>query len=46
MLNDGKIKLLEEKARAIRRLVINMLVEARSGHTASPLGTADILALL
>ena len=45
-LTGSKIELLAERARAIRKAVIGMLVAARSGHTASPLGTADILALL
>jgi transketolase len=46
MLNDSKIQALTERAQTIRKAVINMLVEARSGHTASPLGLADIMTLL
>ena len=46
MLNDTKIRELEMKANDIRKSVIEMLVEAGSGHTAGPLGMADIFALL
>lgn len=45
-LTDAKIKKLEEKANDIRESIITMLVEAGSGHTAGPLGMADIFALL
>ena len=41
-LHDGKIKELEERANAIRQTIIEMLIEAGSGHTAGPLGMADI----
>ncbi len=41
-LTDDKIKFLEEKANNIRMSIIEMLVEAKSGHTAGPLGMADI----
>lgn len=41
-ITDEKIKLLEEKATAIRETIIHMLVAAKSGHTAGPLGMADI----
>ena len=41
-LHDEKIKFLEEKANTIRESIIEMLVEAGSGHTAGPLGMADI----
>ncbi len=41
-LHDEKIKFLEEKAVAIRATIIEGLVEAKSGHTAGPLGMADI----
>ena len=41
-LHDGKIKELEEQANAIRQTIIEMLIEAGSGHTAGPLGMADI----
>jgi len=41
-LTDDKIKFLEEKALEIRKSIITMLVEAKSGHTAGPLGMADI----
>ena len=43
-LTDEKIQLLEKKARDIRETVIRMLIEAGSGHTAGPLGMADIFA--
>src|SRR6188508_1696468 len=45
-LTDEKIKFLEEKARQIRVSIIEMLVEAGSGHSAAPLGMADIFAAL
>jgi transketolase len=45
-LNDEQIQLLKEKAREIRISVIEMLAEARSGHTAGSLGMADVFALL
>lgn len=41
-LHDDKIKELEIKANDIRTSIIEMLVEAGSGHTAGPLGMADI----
>jgi len=37
---------LEERALAIRRDIIEMLVEAKSGHTAGPLDMADVFAAL
>ncbi len=45
-LTDSKIKELEQKANDIRTSIIEMLVEAKSGHTAGPLGMADIFTLL
>ncbi len=42
MLSDSQIKDLELKAVAIRESIIEMLVAAGSGHTAGPLGMADI----
>ena len=41
-LHDEKVKFLEEKANEIRQLIIEMLVNAGSGHSAGPLGMADI----
>jgi len=41
-LHDKKLKMLEETANFIRRDIISMLVEAGSGHSAGPLGMADI----
>jgi transketolase len=41
-LNDEKIKFLETKAREIRIDIVKMLAEAGSGHSAGPLGMADI----
>ncbi|MDO8183862.1 MAG: transketolase [bacterium] len=46
MLSDEKIKFLELKANQIREHIIKMLVKAGSGHTAGPLGMADIFTLL
>ncbi len=37
---------LEAKANDIRQSIIEMLIEAKSGHTAGPLGMADVLTLL
>jgi transketolase len=45
-ISDEKIREIEGKACAIRETLINMLVEAKSGHTAGPLGMADIFATL
>ncbi len=44
-LSDDKIKELKKKANDIRQSIISMLVEAKSGHTAGPLGMADIFTL-
>lgn len=41
-LHDEKIEELEEIANDIRKDIIAMLVEAGSGHSAGPLGMADI----
>ncbi len=41
-ISEDKIKELEIKANEARQLLISMLVEAGSGHTAGPLGMADI----
>ncbi|MBI4435158.1 transketolase [Candidatus Uhrbacteria bacterium] len=45
-LHDKKLKQLEERATAIREDLIDMLVEAGSGHSAGPLGMADIFTAL
>lgn len=45
-LTPQKIKELEEKANTIRESIIEMLVTAGSGHTAGPLGMADIFTVL
>lgn len=42
MLSDSKVKELELKAEEIRETLIEMLTLAGSGHTAGPLGMADI----
>ncbi len=41
-LTDIQVKNLEEQATRIRESIIEMLVAAGSGHTAGPLGMADI----
>jgi len=41
-LHDKKIQELEETANTIREDIIRMLVKAGSGHSAGPLGMADI----
>ncbi len=45
-LSDEEVRNLEIKANEIRESIIEMLVEAGSGHTAGPLDMADIFALL
>ncbi|PIR40123.1 MAG: transketolase [Candidatus Zambryskibacteria bacterium CG10_big_fil_rev_8_21_14_0_10_34_34] len=45
-LTDEKIIWMEQKASEIRQSIIEMLVEAGSGHTAGPLGMADIFTVL
>ena len=45
-LSDTKIQELELKANNIRESIITMLVTAGSGHTAGPLGMADIFTVL
>src|ERR1700691_5145215 len=46
MLSDDEIKKIEAKAEAIRETIIEMLIAAGSGHTAGPLGMADIFTAL
>ena len=41
-LHENKLKFLEEMSNRIRQDIIEMLVEAESGHSAGPLGMADI----
>lgn len=45
-ITDKEIKKIELKANSIRQSIIKMLLEAGSGHTAGPLGMADIFATL
>lgn len=45
-LTEKEVQFLEQKANEIRQSTIEMLVAAGSGHTAGPLGMADIFALL
>lgn len=45
-LSDSEIRDLEIKANSIRSSIIEMLIEAGSGHTAGPLDMADIFTLL
>ncbi len=46
MLSQTEIKYLEDKAKDIRVSIIEMLLAAGSGHTAGPLGMADVFTLL
>jgi transketolase len=46
MFTEESLKNLELKAEAIRETIIEMLVAAGSGHTAGPMGMADIFAAL
>jgi transketolase len=43
---DSKVKQLQHQANEIRKSIIEMLVEAGSGHTAGPLGMTDIFTYL
>lgn len=45
-LTDEKILELQKKANDVRISIIEMLAEAKSGHTAGPLGMADIFTYL
>ncbi len=45
-LHDSQIKDLEIKANDVRQTIIDMLIAAGSGHTAGPLGMADIFTVL
>ncbi len=45
-LTDSDVLALEQKAEQIRETIIMMLVSAGSGHTAGPLGMADIFTAL
>src|SRR3989344_3751953 len=45
-ITDAEVQAIEERALAIRMTVIEMLAEAKSGHTAGSLGMADIFAAL
>lgn len=45
-LSDKEINRLELQANEIRQSIIEMLVEAGSGHTAGPLDMADVFTLL
>jgi transketolase len=46
MLNLLEVKYLEDKAKDIRISIIEMLLVAGSGHTAGPLGMADVFTVL
>lgn len=45
-LTDSEVQTLESHAEHIRETIISMLVAAGSGHTAGPLGMADIFSAL
>lgn len=45
-ITDRQIITLEKKANKIRQLIIEMLVEAKSGHSGGPLGMADIFSAM
>ena len=46
MEKEYSIKDLEKKANEIRQDIIKMLVKAGSGHSAGPLGMADVFTAL
>lgn len=45
-ISNNKVCELQKKANEIRQSVLEMLIEAGSGHTAGPLGMADIFTYL
>jgi transketolase len=45
-ITEEKVRLLEVKATDIRSSIVDMLEDAGSGHTAGPLGLADIFSAL
>jgi transketolase len=45
-LHDAEVKKLEERAEVIREDILQMLVAAGSGHSAGPLGMADVFTAL
>jgi transketolase len=45
-LSDSKLQYLEKTANRIREQIVGMLTEAGSGHSAGPLGMADIFTAL
>ena len=45
-LTDQRVAELEKKANDIRISIIEMLLLAKSGHSAGPLGMADIFTYL
>ena len=45
-LTDEQVQSLEDRARDIRVSIIEMLAEAKSGHSGGPLGMADIFTAL
>jgi len=45
-ITDDEVKTLEKKANEIRQTLIKILMAAGSGHTAGPLGMADIFTAL
>ncbi len=46
MITEEQVRMIEKKAEAIREKILSMLVAAGSGHTAGPLGMADIFSAL
>lgn len=45
-LTDSEVQALVDRANAIRQTIIEMLLSAGSGHTAGPLGMADVFTAL
>src|ERR1700692_2548458 len=46
MITDEEVKSLSLKANDVRKTIVEMRTEAKSGHTAGPLGMADIFTAL
>ncbi len=46
MLSDARVRELEDQATLVRETIVEMLAAAGSGHTAGPLGMADIFTAL
>ena len=46
MKTENNISLLEDKAKQVRRLIIQMLAKAKSGHPGGSLSATDLITAL